>query len=193
MQDQGHPDKPALGRGRTPTNACHIIPYSIIGEDKAKLDGKASVISMLSRFSGGEAVERLGLNGQAINRLGNMLTLQPTLHTMFGEFNLWFEPVPDKGRRYRVRTGFEYTYVEDGTEVDLISHAEGLEAPVPLFLDIHRAVGNIIRECSMCEDIVNWSRDYETTKTLSGDASGNSFEILSIALAPMSWSISVGA
>ena len=57
-----------------------------------KSDQSSQIIQILEEFSGYNIIEML--NGDRINRLGNVITLTPTMHALFGALEIWFEEVP---------------------------------------------------------------------------------------------------
>jgi hypothetical protein len=95
------------------TSACHIIPFSMAAKDDSaaevslnswkpvmmltgllypKIDRTAVTFETLKRFSGHDFLPEL--NGDRINRLGNVLTLDIGLRHLFGSQELWFEEIP---------------------------------------------------------------------------------------------------
>ncbi|KAG9080076.1 hypothetical protein FRC06_007102 [Ceratobasidium sp. 370] len=74
----------------TYTEACHILPFSLTGGVGVP-DEKAAVWAALRSFSGYNLLDEL--NGVAINRLANVITLSPDEHQAFGSLVCWLEAI----------------------------------------------------------------------------------------------------
>lgn len=93
----------------TVTEAAHILPFSLMSADTNKtvrrvdasvlvkqltaiqLFKKCTIWSVIKSFTNIEFTE---LNGDNINSLTNVLTLDTGLHKFFGPLDFWFEAVP---------------------------------------------------------------------------------------------------
>jgi hypothetical protein len=92
----------------TVTEAAHILPFSLMSTDTNRMVRrvdvsilakqltaiqlfKKSIWSVIKSFTNIEFTE---LNGNNINLLTNILTLNTGLHKFFGLLDFWFEAVP---------------------------------------------------------------------------------------------------
>ena len=94
--------------GVAKTEAAHILPFSLMTVDSNKkvfnyisvieyifytvqLFQKASIWAVIKSFTNIEFSE---LNGDNINSLTNVITLDSNIQAFFGSLKLWFEAVP---------------------------------------------------------------------------------------------------
>ncbi|KDQ13403.1 hypothetical protein BOTBODRAFT_188638 [Botryobasidium botryosum FD-172 SS1] len=83
------------------TIAAHIVPFSFApkSESAAKIVQSSKIFEAISRFGGYPFIDELGGN---INRLENVFTLTGDMHTLFGNLEMWLEPVEGNTNTYRI-------------------------------------------------------------------------------------------
>jgi hypothetical protein len=105
------------------------------------------------------------INGTDIDRPMNALTLTHDLHTLFGNFELAFEPVQDQLHTYKI------DYVTTNrmlrghnlpvTRTLYTNPYRNIEPPSPQLLEIHRAIGHILHLSAAGEYVNEFIRDME--------------------------------
>lgn len=78
----------------SPTQVSHIIPYRTIPEEsqlQLQIEKVSSFWEVIEWFSDISMEE---LNGQSINNLTNLLTLNNNAHKVFDDGDLWFDFIP---------------------------------------------------------------------------------------------------
>ncbi|KAK7468358.1 hypothetical protein VKT23_002873 [Stygiomarasmius scandens] len=93
--DEIWPDDPS-----TTTECAHIFPQSTnngtsctAATELHKLDNAASFWTILERF-GFPGISH-ELDGNKVHQLGNVMTLDHSIHHLMDKLSLWFEPAPD--------------------------------------------------------------------------------------------------
>jgi hypothetical protein len=106
------------------------------------------------------------IQGPEIDRPRNALTLTNFFHQLFGDFQVYFEPVPGKDHTYTIRT----LVTEDHffrrpalpiTRELYITPERTIEPPSPRLLAIHRAIAHILHLSGAGEYIDKIYRDLE--------------------------------
>lgn len=108
------------------------------------------------------------INGTDIDRPRNALTLTRDIHTLFGSFEIAFEPVGPRPHTYKV----DYVDPEFLSRVaDLpvivtfhIMPDRSIDPPSPQLLNIHRAIGRILHLSAAGEYIDIFLRDMDEIK-----------------------------
>ncbi|KAI1791662.1 hypothetical protein LXA43DRAFT_919976 [Ganoderma leucocontextum] len=149
------------------TECCHIFPEMLgntrpVGKDGATREDymAARLWLILERFGYGHIHDEL--RGDKVHRLENVLTLDCTLHSAFGNMTMWFEEVEGQADCYHVAVSDPKWYDDIGRfglphEIQFVAHAN-LPLPNPGYLHIHAAccrVGNL----SGAADYLHWMFD----------------------------------
>lgn len=147
----------------TVTEAAHILPFSLMSADTNKtLFKKCTIWSVIKSFTNIEFTE---LNGDNINSLTNVLTLDTGLHKFFGPLDFWFEAVPGVSNTYQLRKADPSYFrdaVKDGAEVTFMSpNPELYPLPDPRYLAFHAAVAKVVHMAGMAEhlDEILWKTE----------------------------------
>ncbi len=85
------------------------------------------------------------IEGVDIDRPYNALTLDSSLHTPFGDFEIFFTAIPGQEHTYRIEAfddGLEGIPV---TRTLLLSATRTIDPPSPRLLAVHRAIAHILR------------------------------------------------
>ncbi|KAI1288565.1 hypothetical protein F5Y03DRAFT_401726 [Xylaria venustula] len=85
---------------------AHILPHSVTKTNQ-KDASKQSALAILDMFDVGVAELT---QGPEIDRPRNALTLTHHFHQLFGDFQVYFEPVPDRDHTYTIRTHVSEDY-----------------------------------------------------------------------------------
>ncbi|EUC55802.1 hypothetical protein RSOL_136530 [Rhizoctonia solani AG-3 Rhs1AP] len=159
-------------RYKGPTQAAHILPFSLGNPDAA------TVLTALEHFSGTSLL--VDLCGQNINRLSNILTLTLDEHFYFGELTAWLEATTDDEHTYRIHATSQYHSLPEDSIVQFTTpDAERLPLPDPRYLAIHAACAKVLHASGIGEHIDQVLRDYEELPVLATDGTSNAlFEAL---------------
>ncbi|KAG8747313.1 hypothetical protein FRC10_001492 [Ceratobasidium sp. 414] len=155
------------------TEAAHILPFSLSeGKELDQVRRNADVWQVIEHFSGMELLAEL--NGQKINRLGNVLTLTMPEHNLFGKLHWWLEAIEGQPNTYRVgaRRALSGLY-EKGTVVTFTTTDEKYELPDPRFLALHAACAKVAFASGMAGYIDHIIRDMEELAVLREDGSSD--------------------
>ncbi|CCO36522.1 hypothetical protein BN14_10659 [Rhizoctonia solani AG-1 IB] len=137
------------------TEVAHILPFSLSVGTKdrdTEIQRKAHVWEVISRFAGNDALIH-DLNGQDINRLGNVLTLTATERNVFGRLKCWLEAIDGQPNTYCV--------------------AGRRAIPDPRLLEIHAACAKVAHASGMGEYIDSVLRDLEDLQVLPENGSSD--------------------
>ncbi|THU85892.1 hypothetical protein K435DRAFT_924384 [Dendrothele bispora CBS 962.96] len=183
----------------TSTQCAHIFPKltnsGISGTtpvELQKLECAASLWAILERFGYSDISQEL--NGQHVHQLGNVLTLDITLHDWMDKLALWFEKAPDGvPNHYNIKISRKYGMVasmyklpEDVTfTVDQIIQRRlnpeslltelDLPLPNPTYLHIHASVCRVAHMSGAADYIDFISRAMEQLDVLAEDGSSADF------------------
>ena len=87
------------------------------------------------------------IDGVDIDEPRNAMSLTLLLHEYFGEFKIYFEPVPDHQHTYRIKT-FLNPWLLSGvipvTRSLYLTTDRTIDPPSPRLLAIHNAIGHIL-------------------------------------------------
>ncbi|EPS99343.1 hypothetical protein FOMPIDRAFT_1147471 [Fomitopsis schrenkii] len=193
----------------TPTECCHIIPYSIndmknVNEEKFgwKFEGTSIFWGILQSFGYHLQPE---LNGNNINRPENVMTLTHALHGLFDDLDFWLEEVEGQENTYRtcLSSNFDDAQARESLHlpptVQFIVHdvddlassgARGsstsqvqprhLALPNPKYLRIHAACCKVAHLSGAAEYLEEVYRDVDSLEVLAND--GSSAQVLDAAL-----------
>lgn len=89
------------------------------------------------------------IDGTDIDRPGNAITLTAFLHTLFGDFQVFFEPIPDQlPHTYQIASFYPPYLVSEITfpiiQTLYITNDKSIDPPSPRLLAVHRAIAHIL-------------------------------------------------
>ncbi|KAI5865282.1 hypothetical protein GGS23DRAFT_558544 [Durotheca rogersii] len=142
---------------------AHILPHSLTHASAgSQLNAsKRAALAVLNMFDDG--VTHL-IEGANIDRSTNAITLTQALHGQFGDFRVYFEPVPDQPpHTYRIRS-FLPPPVDQMLELPVtrtlyLTSDRTIDPPSPRLLAVHRAIAHILRLSAAGEYIDRLLRD----------------------------------
>jgi len=178
------------------TQCAHIFPEStnanIYGSNAQadKHEYASGVWAVMERFGSRQTL--IELNGSEIHRLENILTLDPSVHTLFDKLQLWLEHVasgPPNTYRLCSLPSFRVDPRWKRTVTFTTPDPVKLPVPSPWYLDLHAACCRVAHLSGAGECIDKILRDMEDIQVLSQD--GASAEILHYALSAWSQEIPV--
>ncbi|KAI1318487.1 hypothetical protein F5Y16DRAFT_406297 [Xylariaceae sp. FL0255] len=128
---------------------AHILPHSLMKADAGgELNpDKQAALTILNMFDTG--VVHL-IEGTDIDRPRNAITLTAFLHTLFGDFQVFFEPLPDEQpHTYRIETFYDRRLMRNlafpFTRTLYLTNDRSIDPPSPRLLAVHRAIAHILR------------------------------------------------
>ncbi|KAK2591443.1 hypothetical protein QQS21_010852 [Conoideocrella luteorostrata] len=129
-----------------PLEVAHILPHSLVkaNDDLELNDTREAALNILNMFDNG--VIHL-IEGPDIDRPHNALTLTHKLHLFFGDFQIYFKPVPGEPNTYRIDTFLPGSFVDNllpVTRTLSLTESRVIEPPMPRLLAIHCAVAHIL-------------------------------------------------
>lgn len=142
QDDEGNP---LQGQPTMILEVAHIIPHSLTqaNADSELDDSKKAALLILNMFD--YDVSHI-VDGVNIDRPLNAISLTRDLHTYFGNFEVFFQPVPGQDHTYRIDTflpqGF-LPYVPVTRSLYLAADRL-IDAPSPRLLAIHCAIAHIL-------------------------------------------------
>ncbi|QSS52363.1 hypothetical protein I7I53_07977 [Histoplasma capsulatum var. duboisii H88] len=140
---------------------AHILPHALmkLGQDSQLSESKRATLNILDMFDHG--VVRL-IEGIDIDRPFNAITLSPSLHTLFGGFEIFFEPVPSQLHTYQVKPFLPEIFPDLPVTRTLYPSVDcTIDAPLPRFFAIHSAIAHILHLSGAGEYIDKILRDLE--------------------------------
>ncbi|KAK5999031.1 hypothetical protein PT974_01418 [Cladobotryum mycophilum] len=143
---------------------AHIIPHALMKVEKAcKVDDtKAATLAILNMFDCG--VVHL-IKGPNIDRPSNAISLTLHLHRVFGEFDLFFEPILDQPHTYRIQSFLEKGFLGEATlpitRTLYLSENRTIDPPSPRLLALHSAIAHILHLSGAGEYIGQLLRDMD--------------------------------
>ncbi|KAK3937569.1 hypothetical protein QBC46DRAFT_366093 [Diplogelasinospora grovesii] len=104
---------------------------------------KKAALDILNMFDSG--VIHL-IEGNDIDRPRNAITLTRDLHTFFGNFDVFFEPLPDQEHTYRIQSFLHPMAIQElPLERTLyLTRSRTIEPPSPRLLTLHCAIAHIL-------------------------------------------------
>jgi len=177
VDDHGNP---LAGNTFAHVEVAHIIPYSLTKSGDGRLDeAKQSAIIVLNMFDLG--IVHL-IEGTDMHRPYNGITLSLEMHKSFGQYNIFFDPVPNSApHTYRIST-FLPPGLEDSlpTTRTLFAHPT-IDPPSERLLALHRAVAHILHLSGAGDYIDKILRDMEDG-VVRGDGSTELGVLVNLAL-----------
>ncbi|CAK7214889.1 hypothetical protein SCUCBS95973_002290 [Sporothrix curviconia] len=163
---------------------AHILPHSLTKDrpDGAIDASRQAALSILNMFDHG--VVHL-INGIDIDRPRNALTLAPVMHSHFGAFHVYFEPVDGQYNTYRIQS---FLTAQQNRALRLpvtrtlfVTDNRTIDPPLPRLLAIHRAIAHILH-LSGAGTYIDWIlRDMEEY-TVRADGSSALGRLVSLGL-----------
>ncbi|OAX80986.1 hypothetical protein ACJ72_04674 [Emergomyces africanus] len=144
---------------------AHILPHSLIqikgGSELTQT--KEAAIAILNMFDSGVAHV---IEGCEIDRSFNAISLTPTLHSLFGDFQIFFEPVSTElPLTYTISSYLSPLLLRDPklpvTREVYLSEDISIDPPLPRLLAIHSAIVHILHLSAAGEYIDRLLRDQE--------------------------------
>ncbi|DAA78685.1 TPA_exp: Uncharacterized protein A8136_2470 [Trichophyton benhamiae CBS 112371] len=125
---------------------AHIIPHSLMQSDTSSglSEAKKTVIQILNMFD--YNVSHI-INGTDIDRPHNAMSLNSTAHLLFGNFDIFLEPVDGQEHTYYVKSLKSAISLAFGLPVTrklFLSDDRSIEPPSPRLLALHRAIAHIL-------------------------------------------------
>lgn len=110
----------------------------------AQNDNREEAFKILNMFDNG--VTRL-IEGPGIDRPHNALMVTHNLHSFFGNFQIYFEPIHEEQNTYRINTFLPRPVLNNllpVTRTLFLTEARVIEPPLPRLLAIHREISHIL-------------------------------------------------
>ncbi|KAK5660689.1 hypothetical protein OQA88_12053 [Cercophora sp. LCS_1] len=142
LDDDGNPL--VVGENYDFLEVAHIIPYALTkAEDNQIGEGKKTAIAILNMFDLG--VAHL-IEGAYINRSYNALTLSLGMHKSFGQYEIFFEHLPDADApsTYRIGTFLQPALARPLPVVKTLFAHSTIGPPSERLLALHRAIAHIL-------------------------------------------------
>jgi hypothetical protein len=116
------------------------------------------------------------IEGVEIDRPRNALTLAPGIHRWFGNFDIFFESVPDSPHTYRIDSFLPARAVRGILPVTRTLHlidTQTIDPPSPRLLAIHSAIAHILHLSAAGDYIDEILRDMERAEELGAQTDGS--------------------
>ncbi|TWU77385.1 hypothetical protein ED733_006070 [Metarhizium rileyi] len=125
---------------------AHILPHSLVhirSETEELNDSKKTALEILNMFD--NDIAHL-INGVEIDRPRNALTLTLSLHRAFGNFDVYFTPIPNRTHTYEIKTFLRTSFhrVLPVTRELYLTTDRNIEPPSPRLLALHCAIAHIL-------------------------------------------------
>lgn len=112
------------------------------------------------------------IEGADIDRPRNALTLRSFLHELFGDFQIYFEPVESKENTYRIETFIPLVLTSLPVTRELfVTESRVIELPSPRLLAVHCAIAHILHLSAAGDYIDKIIRDFEEPAAVRADGS----------------------
>ncbi|OAX83209.1 hypothetical protein ACJ72_02426 [Emergomyces africanus] len=164
---------------------AHILPHSLnsMASGSTELsDSKKNVIKILTMFEPG--ITHL-IEGQDIDCPKNAVTLTLHYRRLFGEFEIYFEPIEGAYNRYTIKSAERNPILRDRslpvTRTLSLSPSCTIDPPSSRLLKVHRAIALILQFSGAGEYIENILRDMEDPQ-VKEDGSTHLGRLLSLRL-----------
>ncbi|KAK2737831.1 hypothetical protein FQN57_007389 [Myotisia sp. PD_48] len=158
-----------LGQPNESVEVAHIIPHALMkGEGNLQLtESKKAAVAILDMFDCG--IARI-IEGSEIDRPFNALTMTHTLHSLFGNFMVYFMPITDQPHTYRIDTFYPAGMVQDlpVTRTLYLTEDHNIDPPLPRLLAIHSAICHILHLSAAGEYIDKVLEDIEKITQQNG-------------------------
>lgn len=172
-----------LPRRIRPPSSGIFYHYYYAANARLQNPSKQAALAILNMFDTG--VLHL-IDGTDIDRPRNAVTLTAFLHTLFDDFQVFFEPIPDeKPHTYRIETFYDRRLMRNlsflMTRTLYLTDDRLIDPPSPRLLAVHRAIAYILRLSGAGEYIDNIIRDCEE-ESIRADGSTDLDRILRLSL-----------
>ncbi|KAH8804417.1 hypothetical protein F5884DRAFT_406682 [Xylogone sp. PMI_703] len=161
-----------------------------VDADSQLNSSKQAALQILDMFDNG--VVHL-INGTNIDQPRNALSLAPKINRLFGDFKIFFTPLPDQpAHTYRIESFFNSITLRDTLPVTRTLHLtknRTIDPPSPRLLAVHRAIGHILNLSAAGEYIDKIILDMEQ-KAIQADGSTGLSYLLKLRL---DWGLDVKA
>ncbi|KAI0423937.1 hypothetical protein F5Y09DRAFT_336188 [Xylaria sp. FL1042] len=105
------------------------------------------------------------IEGTDIDRPRNAVTLTAFLHTLFGDFQVFFESIPDEPHTYQINTFYDRRLMRNLafpiTRTLYLTDDRSVDPPSPRLLAVHRAIAYILHLSGAGEYIDKLLRDID--------------------------------
>jgi hypothetical protein len=181
--DENYQDREAGGYG--PVEAAHIIPFALgkFHTDDERRQISRVWVNIFRYFPSLRA--RLNLPLGHVNRVDNMMTLIPPLHSQFGQFRFVLEETetPSQYRVKKFSTFASYYASMLPQTVSFTNHDPQHDLPNRELVAVHAAIGNILHASGRAEVIEKLVKDLgECGGMLARDGSTNVGDLLSVSM-----------
>ncbi|KAI9651905.1 MAG: hypothetical protein M1829_002110 [Trizodia sp. TS-e1964] len=146
-----------------PMETAHIIPHSIgarVGKSNQLNPGQLNALNALHMFDSNLCAE---IEGIAIDRPTNTLLLRGELHTLFGQFKVYFDQQDEEPNTYIVRVTRPNMPIA-GLPRTVRFESEVIPLPSPRLLAVHKALARMMHLTGAGENITYQFRDYPDTE-----------------------------
>ncbi|PGH01047.1 hypothetical protein GX51_05484 [Blastomyces parvus] len=167
---QDEEGNPLRGQSFDSLQVAHILPHALMKSDQGSQlsESKRATLTILDMFDHG--VVRL-IEGIDIDQPFNAISLSPALHTLFGGFEIFFEPVPSQLHTYQVKPFLPEIFPGLPVTRTLYRSVDyTIDAPLPRFFAIHSAIAHILHLSGAGEYIDKILQDLENISA-HGDGS----------------------
>ncbi|CCO37310.1 hypothetical protein BN14_11465 [Rhizoctonia solani AG-1 IB] len=156
------------------TGCCNILPQYGGYDDMDEFNYPDTTLWQLVYLFGGVSESQLGEHG--VHGLGNVLTLEYGLRSIFDGFDIWLEPTGEADNQYFIKGQEESDCRGLPERVTFYSSFPGLELPSPQYLSVHAAFARVIKLSGASRIIARIIRDLENNRVLSWN--GSSAQVL---------------
>ncbi|KAL2194646.1 hypothetical protein P885DRAFT_42471 [Corynascus similis CBS 632.67] len=158
-----------------PLEIAHILPHFLtrLGHREELDPSKQAALAILNMFDHG--VAHL-IEGVDIDRPYNALTLTHNMHDLFGNFDIYFEPVPGaEPHTYRIESFLGPIFVGGlpVTRTLSLTDSHAIDPPSPRLLAIHCAIARILHLSAAGDYIDEILRDMEDAGEQGARADGS--------------------
>lgn len=165
----------------TLTECAHIIPFSL-GNWKSDEEhySKSQVWVNLNRCFPSLRT-KIGFTQETINDPYNAMTMNSTLHHLFGLFIISLEAT-DKDNTYLIKN-YKPSLMETSMLPQMatfINHDARYELPNPILLEVHAIIARILHATGKAEEADKLRRDKDDTGVLASDGSTDVTALLSV-------------
>ena len=138
---------------------AHILPHALMS-DSGQTDSKGKARQVLNMFDHGVLAL---IDGVEIDQPFNALTLDPSLHQLFGDFKAYFEPMAGaRSSTYTIRQTTQLpSRLFPVTRTFYDTPNRTIDLPSPRLLAIHRAIALILHLSAAGEYIDRILRDMD--------------------------------
>ncbi|CAE6426095.1 unnamed protein product [Rhizoctonia solani] len=141
------------------TGCCNILPQYGGYDDMDGFNYQDTTLWPMIYSFGGVSENQLGEHG--VHGLGNVLTLEYGIRSIFDGFDIWLEPTGEAENQYFIKGQEESDRRGLPERVTFSSSFPGLELPNPHYLSVHAAFARVIKLSGASRIIARIIRDLE--------------------------------